>query len=88
MTECDQCSAVLHDAAAAKVHERWHREQRSELEEMKRQIAAAGLFERASGESVCTVCGRLYREHVFAADRDYEGRPFIRQLCDGRRVKL
>lgn len=43
---------------------------------------------RASGDSICDDCGKLYFDHPYTDDRDYLGRPFLKQLCNGQVVKL
>lgn len=46
-------------------------------------------FTRASGDCVCVLCGKEYRKHPHDMDDlGYDGEPFLRLLCDGRRVKL
>lgn len=46
-------------------------------------------FMRACGETICGLCGKTYFDHPYSdAHRDYLDRPFIKQLCDGRLVKL
>jgi hypothetical protein len=47
------------------------------------------VFHRASGDAVCAVCQRTYRRHAKdLAKLGYDGQPFLRILCDERRVKL
>jgi hypothetical protein len=47
------------------------------------------VFHRASGDAVCTECQRPYRRHPQdLAKLGYNGQPFLRVLCDSRRVKL
>lgn len=44
---------------------------------------------RASGESICDVCGREYRQHPVDEDQlSYDDQPFLIVLCNGDRVKL
>lgn len=45
-------------------------------------------YGRAAGDEVCS-CGHPYREHAHD-DKvlGYDQKPFLRVLCDGRRVKL
>ena len=48
-------------------------------------------FVRASGDCLCSDCGKKYYDHP--SDKapeslDWEGHPFLRILCDGTRVKL
>lgn len=50
------------------------------------QVRTTG-FDRASGDSICT-CGKLYFDHPYTDHVDYDGRPFLKRLCDGRIVKL
>jgi hypothetical protein len=46
-------------------------------------------FTRASGQSICPACGERYLAHPHADEYPgYDGRPFLRRLCDGRLVKL
>lgn len=52
-------------------------------------------FIRASGDCVCRVCNKTYRNHPYdekilsgIADWDGKFRPFLRIICDGTRVKL
>lgn len=48
-------------------------------------------FHRAGGGVTCEACGRLYYDHPPDRRRhalDADGRPVLRVLCDGRRVKL
>ncbi len=49
-----------------------------------------GSVVRASCECVCNHCGRKYREHPYDPYElsGIDGHPFLRVLCDGRRVKL
>lgn len=44
-------------------------------------------FHRASGEMSCKVCGEPYRNHPYSDDIGFDG-PFLKLLCDGRKVKL
>lgn len=46
---------------------------------------------RASGECICEDCGKLYRKHPDFTEPEglsYDGRPFLKVLCDGTLVKL
>lgn len=46
---------------------------------------------RASGHCLCPICGREYYDHKRADETwnlDWEGRPFLRRLCNGDLVKL
>lgn len=45
-------------------------------------------FVRASGESTCRKCQKLYRDHPRSGHKNWQGEPFLRTLCDGRLVKL
>jgi len=46
-------------------------------------------FIRASGDCVCEVCGDQYRHHPHDMKQlGYNDEPFLRVLCNGRRVKL
>jgi len=46
-------------------------------------------FLRASGDCVCDVCGDQYRHHPHDMKQlGYGDEPFLRVLCNGRRVKL
>ena len=49
-----------------------------------------GSFIRASGDCVCTHCGREYQKHPHDPYElsSIDSHPFLRVLCDGRRVKL
>ena len=59
---------------------------------MKTDVKPADVnFTRASGELICQSCGELYFRHQLDKSEnalDYNGHPFLRVLCDGRRVKL
>ena len=47
------------------------------------------VFHHASGDAVCADCQRPYRRHPQdLAKLSYDGKPFLRVLCDQRRVKL
>jgi len=51
----------------------------------------SGSFIRASGDCVCDQCGDKYFDHPSEKSKqnlDWEGRPFLRRLCDGTLVKL
>lgn len=44
---------------------------------------------RASGECVCAACGKDYFHHPpDTSVLGYDGRPFLRIVCGGQRVKL
>lgn len=45
---------------------------------------------RASGQCVCSTCGRTYQDHPMDQEilSGIDGRPFLHLLCDGTRVKL
>ncbi len=46
---------------------------------------------RASGDCICEKCNKKYYDHPSAKEAhnlDWEGRPFLRRLCDGSLVKL
>ena len=44
---------------------------------------------RASGDSICEICGEEFRNHsVDKSQRDWDGNTFLRILCNGDRVKL
>jgi hypothetical protein len=44
---------------------------------------------RAGGDCPCYVCGDLYRNHPHDMKQlDYNGKPFLKVRCDGRRLKL
>lgn len=44
---------------------------------------------RASGESICDICGREYRQHPADEEQlSYDDQPFLIVLCNGDRVKL
>lgn len=48
-------------------------------------------FTRASGDCVCEACSKKYADHPMAREQewlDYEGRPYLRRLCNGKLVKL
>ena len=48
-------------------------------------------FVRAGGDVVCEECGKKYIDHPMYKGEDgldWEGRPFLNQLCDGKLVKL
>ena len=49
---------------------------------------AAKTMRRASGECVCLICGKQYRQHPPSEDRDWNGDPFLNLLCNGDLVKL
>jgi hypothetical protein len=44
---------------------------------------------RASGDCICDVCGKEYRQHPVDEEQlSYTGDPFLIVLCSGDRVKL
>jgi hypothetical protein len=46
-------------------------------------------FIRAHGDTLCPSCRAGYRRHPYdPAELSFDGRPFLRVLCDGTRVKL
>lgn len=45
-------------------------------------------FRRASGDSVCALCGKNYYNHPHSEHRDSNDEPFLRRLCSGENVKL
>ena len=46
-------------------------------------------FHRAAGSAQCADCGRAYGAHAYDLGKlDHYSRPFLRVLCDGRRVLL
>ena len=46
-------------------------------------------FCRASGNCICSICKKEYYTHPYANEiKDWEDRPFLHKLCDGRLVKL
>lgn len=54
-----------------------------------KQVQAEPAFSRASGQSPCSECGKLYFDHPedFHA-LSHDNRPFLHVLCNGSRVKL
>lgn len=44
-------------------------------------------FQR-TGNLICPTCLKLFSDHPSDLDHLFEGRPFLRLVCDGRRVKL
>lgn len=51
-------------------------------------VTPPGTERRASGEMLCDECGEPYRKHKHTADRDWNGEPWLRKLCNGDVVKL
>lgn len=46
-------------------------------------------FFRASGDCLCEICGTEYRKHPDDMENiGYDGYPYLKKLCNGRRVKL
>jgi hypothetical protein len=45
-------------------------------------------FRRADGRVVCEKCGKPYNKHPHTEHRDFNGDPWLRELCDGSLVKL
>lgn len=44
---------------------------------------------RVSGDYKCDVCGHTYRDHPYdLVEIGYDGFPFLREGCDGKRLKL
>lgn len=44
---------------------------------------------RADGRCLCKICGEEYRTHNHVKTvLDYNGEPYLRELCNGRYVKL
>ena len=44
---------------------------------------------RVSGNSICELCNKSYFKHPYELRiKDWDGNPFLRQLCDGRLGKL
>lgn len=80
-----------------RVRENFRRPERIML---RMQLQACGLMrlpdlagcangERASGEMICDRCGRIYYDHPMDwRVIGYGDVPFLKILCDGRRVKL
>lgn len=47
------------------------------------------VYHTASPDAVCSRCQRPYRQHPFDNSKlSHQGRPFLRALCSGRRVRL
>jgi hypothetical protein len=64
-----------------------HPERRKEW----RRVNECPDFYRAAGACVCETCGKEYRKHPMDKNPGalaYDGRPFLRVLCSGERVKL
>lgn len=64
---------------------------RSRMEAAKQSILrlAGQDVVRVSGDCVCPECGRQYREHPHDTRQlAWDGQPFLRIACDGRRLKL
>lgn len=46
-------------------------------------------FSRASGDCICSVCGKAYYEHpMYWGVLDYNQEPFLTELCSKDLVKL
>lgn len=61
------------------------------MEAAKRSILRLACQEmvRVSGEAICPECGKKYVDHPYDTRQvDWEGYPFLRVACDGRRLKL
>lgn len=44
---------------------------------------------RADKDVICPACGEIYQDHPLdGIHKDWTGAPWLRILCDGRRVKL
>ncbi len=52
------------------------------------RVTPAGAEIRAGGDVLCKACGLEYRRHPNTGDRDWNGDPYLRRLCDGAVVKL
>lgn len=64
---------------------------RARMEAAKRSILRLSGQDmvRISGECVCPECGKKYREHPYDMRQlSYDGQPYLRIACDGRRIKL
>ena len=49
----------------------------------------ASRFYRASGECICSECGRDYYSHPYASEaRDRDDQPYLHIICNGDIVKL
>ena len=54
-----------------------------------KQVHEPSEWFHASGDCLCSVCGKEYREHPRDYGQvDWEGIPFLRVLCNGSRMKL
>jgi hypothetical protein len=50
---------------------------------------AATNFIRARGTALCNTCNREYKEHPVVGNvRNWQGQPYLNQLCDTTFVKL
>jgi hypothetical protein len=45
-------------------------------------------FRRTSGGVICQTCGKEYRRHPDSSHLDWNGDPFLKELCNGDLVKL
>ena len=47
------------------------------------------IFAVAEPTAICEPCGRTYEEHPNDMNHlDWDGRPYLRKLCNGKLVKL
>ncbi len=51
-------------------------------------LSREGEVFRASGDAICEICGKPYRQHPFTEDRDWNGEPYLNKACDGRLLHL
>ena len=45
-------------------------------------------YRRASGDSICSVCGKPYRKHPPGGPIGMDNKRFLRRLCNDELVKL
>jgi hypothetical protein len=43
---------------------------------------------RVSGDAICPLCAKKYRDHPWSSKFLYEGLEFLKEGCDGRLLKL
>lgn len=53
-----------------------------------RRLNSSWDFGRASGQCVCTLCGRQYLKHPYSEHRSCDDQPYLHRLCNGKLVKL
>lgn len=58
------------------------------LTEDRRLFLEPKEFVRADGSIICFICKKFYFNHPFSEHNGFDGKPYLRKLCDGTLVKL